>query len=77
MKKIVHVYVTTIEHRHGRNIYVNKTETGAYKEVEQYVIDNWTGELPAENYKKESAVEQYFHSVEEEFFDIEFCELGK
>jgi len=73
------VYVTSIEHKYGTNIYVNKTEEGARTEIEDYVIENWDSEMPKGQLIQvsENAVEDYFNEVEEEFYFTEFCEVGE
>lgn len=38
------VFVTAIEHRHGTNFYINRTEEGASKALYQYVIGEWEDE---------------------------------
>lgn len=76
------VYITVITHKQGINLYANKTQEGAFKEVEQYVIDNWTSEMPDEaKWKKDTAVEDYFEEMtgrlcNYEFYDIDGCEVG-
>ena len=77
------VYVTVITHKHGINLYVNRTREGAYKEVEWYVSDNWKSEMPDDvKLNKETAVEDYFGEMSKglcntEFYDIDGCEVGE
>lgn len=72
------VYVLTIDHKHGQNVYVNRTEEGARKELETYVTENWESEMPADRYIQvsDNAVGEYFHETEGEFYNIECCEVG-
>ena len=72
------VYVTTVDHRHGTNIYVNKTRKGAEEELLGYVTENWESEMPKDQPIQASGnrVRDYFYAIEEEFYGIEFLEVG-
>lgn len=80
------VWVLIIEHRHGSNIYVNKTKDGAAGELFSYVSEWWDevrgrgrwgvndpGDIPAD---RDEAIETYFEVVSDEFYTLEQCHVG-
>lgn len=77
MSKKKLVYVLSIDHKYGTNIYVNMTDEGSRAELLKYVLENWESTMPKEHLlRTENAVEDYFSTTEEEFYEIEFCEIG-
>lgn len=67
------VWVVSVYHRHGVNVYVASTEELAWDELHRYVEDNWEDELddtPMPEGRDDASV-AYFEMVEEEFFDMD------
>ena len=78
------VWVLTINHRHGTNIYVNKTEKGALAELSGYVYDNWDeltqrSDTPAIGISPDSdeAISYYFEVQTDEYYEIEQVAVGE
>jgi hypothetical protein len=68
-KKIIHILM--IHHRHGTDVSVSFSEKKIYKELYDYVKDNWDTDGPGSTKKipkkQESAVIDYFSSNEESY----------
>lgn len=68
------IWIATVTHRSGVNIYAATTEELAYEEVYGYVALEWDTEVPTsmetmpEDHRE--AVEMYFELVDTEFYDI-------
>lgn len=61
------VYVTSIEHKHGTNFYVNRSKQGAVNALYDYVEEWWDEAVPAgcgpiSDYDKATAIEMYFEN---------------
>ena len=70
MRKINTVFVTVVNHRHGTDIWVNKTNKGALRALYKYVQEWWEdsgvpGKCPEEtsNRGRQMAIETYFSKV--------------
>lgn len=77
------VFVTSIEHRHGTNVYANATEAGALDALYAYVDQEWESEGllekegPIDNFSTEKAIELYFEEMEDsETWDVLKEEVG-
>lgn len=59
------VFVLAIEHRHGTDISVHRTEKGARRALHAYVTDNWALELPGRKIpaKPGRAIDRYFQEM--------------
>jgi hypothetical protein len=78
------VRVTTIHHRHGTDVLVNRTEVGAVADLAKYCRDNWDdehvklGRIPKTD---EKVTEKYFKvwadALEPEWYETESRELGR
>ena len=77
------VYVTTITHKHGNNVYVNQTRVGATKTVASYARKWWKerfNNAPMPKHDK-LVIERYFNMDEcgfgdGEFYMIDACEVN-
>lgn len=63
------LYLLEIHHRHGTDLFVHRTNEGAANQLIEYVRDNWDKRTEGE-YWKETAIDKYFESREDEHFDI-------
>lgn len=85
------VFVTIIEHRHGSNFYVNRTEEGALLALYAYVVGEWENEDiaaqrdrtndgqpfgPIEQYDHSTAIEIYFEQVATEYWIMDQASVG-
>lgn len=73
----MNVFVATYEHRHGRDISVFKTREGAEAWAISLATEYWEAELgqrpmPADG---SDLADEYFHLVDDEYFDVEECEV--
>lgn len=61
----MNVSVLCITHRYGTNVYACKDETVAYKELVEYVREQWGDELPnkPEPIEDDEAVDSYFETL--------------
>jgi len=72
------VYVATYEHRHGTNPRVFTTEAAAWAWRQELAADYWREvfgddlEMPTD---PEEAATRYWDTVNDEYFNIEGCEL--
>jgi hypothetical protein len=59
------VHVLAIEHRHGTDISVHRTETGARLALYDYVAENWALEIPKRKIpaKPGKAIARYFEEM--------------
>lgn len=85
---IVHrptIFVLTISHRHGGDIYVHQTREGAERNLEGYCRMWWEeaawndeddGEDPAEPEDPTELITRYFSLMEDESYSIEEEPLG-
>jgi hypothetical protein len=75
-KDDVTVWVLSIDHRHGTNVYVHETEPGAKDSLVDYVRENWEDEVgrgfseldaepPADD---QEAIDAYFDEVADESY---------
>lgn len=82
-----HVIVVQIDHRHGSDTEVFRSEVGALNSLHGYVVREWDAEvngrwaedgdtkraIPAD---RDEAISAYFGSVEDEFYQIETLPLN-
>ena len=71
------LFITTISHRHGTNVYANTTEAGAYNTIDQYVQEWWIEDkhnnpLPPEMFDR---IQQYFETADDEYYNIDPVEV--
>lgn len=65
------VWVAFIEHRHGSDFWVNRSEEGSIDALYEYVNQWWDGEgLEGDitAFDKRAAIEAYFEHVGHEFY---------
>lgn len=72
------IWVLVIEHRHGANTYVHKTEAGAQQSLRAYVDDNWAQELGTRPVPddEEDMIAEYFERVDDEHYSLDTNTLG-
>lgn len=66
------VFVVFIYHRHGHDIYLNASESGAFDQVYTYVEENWSDlgvEEPPPSDRCD-AVREYFDGNDTEYYEI-------
>jgi hypothetical protein len=66
----VNVWVLTIEHRHGQETFVCKTEAVAWKTLANYVDEWWDQEIGLDvrrPKKDETAISRYFDKSNEQY----------
>lgn len=65
-------WVLHINHKHGDNITIHRTEAGAQKRLAGYVDEWWEHETTSEPKpdKPDEAVAQYFQIVEPEYYEL-------
>lgn len=63
------IYPAIIEHRHGTDLYLGKSEDELKDKIYEYVDNWWTDELPLEDMPedRDEAINNYFELVEGEF----------
>lgn len=78
MPDVTQVWVLAIDHRHGTNLTVHRSEEGACASLLAYVQDNWTQELgqAVQPNDEDELIETYFERVEDESYTIEPAEVG-
>jgi len=62
------VYCTRIDHKHGTNIYLARTEKQREEQIYDYVRDcwsEWMGDEKIDSFTKEQAIEEYFNLTNE------------
>jgi hypothetical protein len=75
------VYVLVIEHRHGDDLYVCRTERSACRRLDEYVREWWDHEMPDRQMPKRRSerIDEYFKEMGElrlkEFYTISESEL--
>lgn len=71
------VFVTTHEHRHGRDVYVWATAHRAELERQRIASDYWEDELAGAEIPDDprEAANAYFDLVDGEFFSVDECEV--
>lgn len=76
------VIVLLIDHRHGTDVSLHRTQKGAHKALVEYVRDEWKNEQLEESMPKdeEEMIEQYFQIMREqrdagESYDIRKLEV--
>jgi len=61
------IWVAVVEHRHGQNVYVARTEYGVLDQLYDYVQEWWDSEIPDEemptDLPKKEVIDQYFSKV--------------
>lgn len=71
------ILVATVSHKHGTNFYASTTRGGLFKQIHDYVLENWIQEnIPFSMsgiYEEDARV--YFANVEDEFLEIDTCEV--
>ena len=71
-----HVHVAVINHRHGSNVYVHKSEEGLCKAIYAYVREYWeennTDELPTD---QQVAISAYFEDAADETLTMDSVKL--
>ena len=70
------VHVSVVMHRHGENIYVNRTAAGAVAALAVYARENWhelegQGAEPPEALSDDQIVQAYFDENEDESYSTE------
>lgn len=70
------VYVTTFEHKHGRDVSVYATADLAEMERQRIAADWWEEELSGADMPEDprQAADSYFESVDE-YFSVDVCEV--
>lgn len=76
--------MTSIEHRHGTDLYANRTDEGALDTLHGYVVDNWEREDvdkmldddkkpygPVDTYDKSTAIKIYFECIDGEYWSMQ------
>ena len=70
------VWVITVEHRHGSDTWVRKSENGAISSLAAYVSEWWSetgqSDMPTD---AAEAIEKYFALVSDEFYSLEQFEV--
>jgi hypothetical protein len=75
------VYVLVIEHRHGDDLYVCRTQRSARTRLDEYVREWWDHEMPDRKMpkKRQERILEYFAEMsdrqEKEFYTISESEL--
>jgi hypothetical protein len=75
------VYVLVIQHRHGEDMYVCRTERSARRRLDEYVREWWDHEMPDRQMPKgrSERIDEYFREMGElrvkEFYMISEAEL--
>jgi hypothetical protein len=67
------VWILTIEHKHGTDVYAHKTEAGAKGALLDYVQEWWSIEVGDEPIPEnpDAAIERYFEEACNEFYSIQ------
>lgn len=68
------VWVLRVEHKHGDNIEVHRSFSGAHRSLIAYVDQNWPDSLPPENATNER-IAVYFSTNDDEFYSIDQIEV--
>jgi hypothetical protein len=68
------VFLASIDHKHGTNRSLHRTEAAAMAEVYDYVVHWWDFEdgMPED---RAEAIGAYFEAAEDEFYAVEPLEL--
>lgn len=74
------VWILRIDHRHGDNSSVHRSQEGAYAALAAYVRTQWEDEMPKDEQlpsTPDEAVDAYFARMNErdEFYSVEQTEL--
>jgi hypothetical protein len=73
------IYVLTIEHKHGHDLWCHHSEQGARASLADYVRDNWDTEVGASVTKPvdiDTMIQQYFEATGgEEWWSIDHLKL--
>lgn len=72
------IWILTIEHRHGTNVYAHQTKAGAEESLMEYVDEWWDSEMDGAKIpeNRDEAIDGYFSSAVETYY-LQDVELGK
>ena len=72
------IYLVSIEHKHGTDLYAFETINGASDHLYSYVSDWWPSDLPPieSMANHDDAVSLYFEDHETEFYSVQKTEVG-
>jgi len=72
------VFILSILHRHGQDLYASRTYEGAHAALANYCRENWCDQCIVEDMPPEDSelIEAYFDSTPDESWDIDQLDVG-
>lgn len=73
----MNVYVAIYEHRHGRDVSVFNTAESAEALRQRIAADWWETEMQGADMPEDPSIaaDDYFGTVDGEYFDVQACEV--
>ena len=67
------IWLAVVEHRHGQNVYADRTKRGLLDQLYEYVQEWWESEIPNEDMPtdlpRKEVIDQYFSKVGHEWLE--------
>lgn len=69
------VWVLVIEHRHGFDVFVHRTQEGARQRLLAFVLEWWDREMDGapQPDSPDLAIDMYFEENDREFYSLDDC----